>query len=229
MFTVTTLSQRANHLVLRCSAQLPVSCESLFALGKSWGRRPERVYRHQMFYVNADKCAINEEEVREMQIQRHSRTAEAVIRRCRKGQFFYELNGSRCSNCWQLCALGLWVRYLSLFYDTKRLRTVTNKTTDLLCNTFPLFARESTLSQKTKTKLLWVACPIHSHVSHVTGTVSNSKCLRANGFYPKGTLTSHLHDTLNVEDIQDFIHRLTAKFFVHCPTHPNPLVQQIGN
>jgi predicted Ser/Thr protein kinase len=35
-----------------------------------------------MFYVNADKCAINEEEVREMQIQRHSRTAEAVIRRC---------------------------------------------------------------------------------------------------------------------------------------------------
>lgn len=83
---------------------------------------------------------------------------------CRKGQLFYELSGSRCSNCWQLCALGLWVRYLGLSYDTKRLRIVTNKTTDLPCNTFPLFARDSTLSQESKTILLSVACPIHLHL-----------------------------------------------------------------
>jgi hypothetical protein len=36
---------------------------------------------------------------------------------------------------------------------------------------------------------------------------------------------SHLHDSLNIESLRDFIHHLTAK----CPFHPNPLVQQIGN
>jgi len=25
------------------------------------------------------------------------------------------------------------------------------------------------------------------------------------------------------------IHRITDKFFAHCPLHPNPLIQQIGN
>ena len=37
------------------------------------------------------------------------------------------------------------------------------------------------------------------------------------------------NDTLNIEPIRDFIHQLTAKFFANCPSHPNHLVQQIGN
>jgi hypothetical protein len=43
------------------------------------------------------------------------------------------------------------------------------------------------------------------------------------------TSTSHLHSSLNIEPIRYFIHQLTAKFFAHCPSHPKPLVQQIGN
>ena len=38
----------------------------------------------------------------------------------------------------------------------------------------------------------------------------------------------HIYITLT-EPISDIIHRLTAKFFAHCPSHPNPLVQQTGN
>jgi len=38
-----------------------------------------------------------------------------------------------------------------------------------------------------------------------------------------------MHYTLNIELIPIVIHQLTVKFFAHCPSHPNPLVQQIGN
>ena len=40
--------------------------------------------------------------------------------------------------------------------------------------------------------------------------------------HPTRTPTSHLHDTLNNEPITVIIHRLTVKFFGHCPSHPNP-------
>jgi hypothetical protein len=43
------------------------------------------------------------------------------------------------------------------------------------------------------------------------------------------TPASHLHYTVNIEPIHVIIHRLTAKIFPHCPSHPNPLVQQTGN
>jgi hypothetical protein len=48
--------------------------------------------------------------------------------------------------------------------------------------------------------------------------------LRVTGNCPSGTLISPLHDTLNIEPIQNFIHGLTAKCFATCPSHPNPLV-----
>jgi hypothetical protein len=35
--------------------------------------------------------------------------------------------------------------------------------------------------------------------------------------------------SLTIYSIGVLIHRLTDKFFSHCPLHPNPLVQQIGN
>jgi len=37
------------------------------------------------------------------------------------------------------------------------------------------------------------------------------------------------HDTFSIKTTPVIIHRLTAKFFAHCPSHPNPLVNQIGN
>jgi hypothetical protein len=36
----------------------------------------------------------------------------------------------------------------------------------------------------------------------------------------------YIYITLKIEPISDIIHRLTAKFFAHCPSHPKPLVQQ---
>jgi len=59
--------------------------------------------------------------------------------------------------------------------------------------------------------------------------VIQSKCFRVIGNHPRPTPTSHLHNSLNIEPIPVIIHRLTDKFFAHCPAHPNPLVQHIGN
>jgi hypothetical protein len=55
--------------------------------------------------------------------------------------------------------------------------------------------------------------------------IPGSKCLRVIGNHPRPTHTSHLQNILHVEPI----HRLADKFFAHCPSHPNPLVKQIGN
>jgi len=59
--------------------------------------------------------------------------------------------------------------------------------------------------------------------------VTQSKCLRVIGNHPRRTPLSHLHNTLNIEPIPAVIHRLNGKCVAHCPLHPSPLVQQIGN
>jgi len=53
--------------------------------------------------------------------------------------------------------------------------------------------------------------------------------LQVIGNHPRRTPTSQLHYIINIEPISIIIHRLTAKFFAHYTSHPNPLVQQIGN
>ena len=58
--------------------------------------------------------------------------------------------------------------------------------------------------------------------------ILQSKCLRVIGNYSRRTPITHLHTALNLEPIRDSIFRLTEKFF-NCPTHPNPLVREIGN
>jgi uncharacterized protein YbaR (Trm112 family) len=62
-----------------------------------------------------------------------------------------------------------------------------------------------------------------------TPSYTQSKCFRVIGNHPRPTPISNLHNTLNIEPIPVIIHRLTDKFFAHCPSHHNPLVQQIGN
>ena len=57
----------------------------------------------------------------------------------------------------------------------------------------------------------------------------HKKRLGVNADYTIVITISRLHNSLNIVPIRDFIHRLTAKFFAHCPSHPKPLVQQIGN
>ena len=59
--------------------------------------------------------------------------------------------------------------------------------------------------------------------------VSQSKCLRVIGNYPRNTPIPLLHATLNTPPIQEFIYLLTDKFFNRCPTHPNLLISSIGN
>lgn len=64
---------------------------------------------------------------------------------------------------------------------TEHLRTVTNKTTDLLCDIFALLARGDRISQKTKLTPYTFDHPIHSHLPsaclelYTTPTTSNSK------------------------------------------------------
>jgi hypothetical protein len=65
--------------------------------------------------------------------------------------------------------------------------------------------------------------------NHCKLQVVKNKSLQVIGDYPRGTSMSHLHDVLNIEPIQYFIHQLAAKFFANCPSHPNPLVQQVIN
>ena len=106
--------------------------------------------------------------------------------------------------------------------------------------TFPLLAHDSTLSLHDKLTIykllirpiLTYAAPIWSNISpsnyrHLQ--VLQSKCRRVIGDYPRRTLIPHLHSTLSLEPIHEFIYCLTAKFFHNCSTHPNPLVCQIGN
>ena len=63
--------------------------------------------------------------------------------------------------------------------------------------------------------------------NYLSHQVIQSRCLQVIGNYPTCTPTSHLHDTLNNEPIPVIIHQLKAKFFSHCTSNPNPLVQQI--
>jgi hypothetical protein len=105
---------------------------------------------------------------------------------------------------------------------------------------FPLIARDSTLSPHNKLTLyklmirpiLTYAAPVWSNTSSFNYRhlqLLQSKCLRVIGNYPRRTPIPHLHSSLNLEPIQEFIYRLTENFFHNCSTHLNPLVRQIGN
>ena len=110
----------------------------------------------------------------------------------------------------------------------------------LLNQVSPLLTRDSTLSSHNKLTIYkLLPLPILTHATRVWSNTSpsnyrhlqvlQSKCLRVIGFYPRRTAIPHLHSTLSLETIHEFIHRLTANFFHNCSTHPNPLVCQIGN
>ena len=112
--------------------------------------------------------------------------------------------------------------------------------TGTLVQLFPLLERDSTLTTHNKLILyklfirsaLTYAAPVWSYISPSTYRrlqVLQSKCLRVIGNYPRCTPIPHLHTTLNIPPIRDFIYHLTDKFFSICPTHPNPLIRSIGN
>jgi hypothetical protein len=137
------------------------------------------------------------------------------------------------------------IRYLGLVLDpkllfTRHLSSVIQKATGTFLALFPLLARDSTLSIPNKLTLfkllirsaLTYAAPVWSNTSSSNYRqlqILQSKCLRVIGNYSRRTPITHLHTALNLEPIRDFIFRLTEKFFLNCPTHPNPLVREIGN
>jgi hypothetical protein len=80
--------------------------------------------------------------------------------------------------------------------------------------------------------MLTYAAPVWSNTSSYNYRrlqISQSKCLRVIGNYPRCTPIPRLHATLNVTLIRDFIYHLTANFFDRCSAHPNTLVRSIGN
>jgi len=114
------------------------------------------------------------------------------------------------------------------------------KATGIFLKLFPLLVRDSTLSSHNKLTLykllirpvLTYAAPIWSNTlssNYRHLQLLQSKCLRVIGNYPRCYPIPHLHSTLNLEPIHEFIYRVTDKFFHNCSTHPNPLVCQIGN
>jgi hypothetical protein len=103
---------------------------------------------------------------------------------------------------------------------------------------YPFLARDSTLSIPNKLTLyklcirsiLTYAAPVWSNTSSYNYhrlQISQSKCLRVIGNYPRRTPIPRLHATLNVTPIREFIYHLTANFFDRCPAHPNPLDRSI--
>ena len=72
----------------------------------------------------------------------------------------------------------------------------------------------------------WNNPSFHNH-RHLQ--ISQSKCLRVIGDYPRRTPIPYLHTSLNIPPILNFIHHLTDIFFSRCLLHPNPLIQSIGN
>jgi len=136
------------------------------------------------------------------------------------------------------------VKYLGLLLDskqlfTKHLQTVLHKATGTLLRIFPLLARDSPLTIPNKI-LLYRLLKFHDHI-HCTGMelnisnqLSSSTSLsikmppRYWGFSPEHSYIKPPRSP-QIIPIRQFIYRLTDKFFVSCPAHPNPLIRNTGN
>jgi len=106
------------------------------------------------------------------------------------------------------------VRYLGLLLDskllfTRHLTSVIHKATGVFLQLLPLLARDSTLSIPNKLTLyklcirpiLTYTAPVWSSTSSYNYhrlQISQSKCLRVIGNFPRRTPIPHLHTTLNV-------------------------------
>ena len=124
--------------------------------------------------------------------------------------------------------LGLRLRSKLLF--SQCLHTVANKATGIFCNIFPLLTQDSALTQSNKVSIYKLLIrSILTYTTHVWSStcssnylrlqIIQSKCLQVIGNHPRHTPTAHLHNTLNIEPVCDFVHLITARF---CPSHPNP-------
>lgn len=120
-----------------------------------------------------------------------------------------------CSNGWRLRSIVLGPSYRLQTPLHVPLCTITNTVTGMLSNIFPILAWDSMLSHKTKLTLKTGAHLIHSHRHHSCLECStwfklpqtlSSKTRAYKRLVPiPGVLPLHnLHNTLNIETIQDF-------------------------
>ena len=100
------------------------------------------------------------------------------------------------------------------------------------CDSTLTIPNKPTLYKLCIRSILTYAAPVWSNTSSYNYRrlhISQSKCIRVIGIFPRRTPKPHLHTTLNITPIRDFIYHLTANFFDRCPAHPNPLVCSIRN
>jgi len=137
------------------------------------------------------------------------------------------------------------VQYLGLLRDPKLLFTthltsVTHKPNGIFLQLFPLLARDSTLYIPNKIILFQTIYPLYTHIrcpcleQHIILQLlltANFTVQMPPRYWqlPRRTPIPHLHATLNVTPICNFIYHLTTNFFDSCPAHSNPLVRSIGN
>lgn len=137
------------------------------------------------------------------------------------------------------------VKYLGVQLDrTLNFNTHTNnrcnKTIGIMCKLFPLLSRNSKINLQNKLLIyklilrpvLTYACPIWSYISKTKYNqlqIVQNKCLRIITNSPKYTKIHHLHTTTNMPLIEDYIIKLTKKFFENCSFHENPYIRDIGN
>ena len=99
--------------------------------------------------------------------------------------------------------------------------TIGNQTCDIpACSAVHQPTAPLTLFKLLILSTLTYAAPVWSNTSSSNYRqlqILQSKCLRVIGNYSRRTPITHLH------------FHLTEKFFLNCPTHPNPLVREIGN
>lgn len=135
------------------------------------------------------------------------------------------------------------VKYLGVFLDsklnfTKHINYIITKAISGLIKLYPLFNRHSHIRPHIKLLLykvlirsgLTYACPVWSITckSNVNKLqITQNKFLRLVGNYRKWSMISVIHSELNIEYIQDFIQKMTVKYFDRIDNHVNNLILDI--
>jgi len=116
---------------------------------------------------------------------------------------------------------------------TRLLTSALHKATGILCQLFPLLARDSTLSIPNKITLyklrirtlLTYSAPVWSNTStsnYRRLQILQSKCLRVIGNFPRHTPIPRFHSALNVAPIHYFIYHLTDNSLAAALSTPTP-------
>lgn len=136
------------------------------------------------------------------------------------------------------------VKYLGVLFDskltfTKHINKSCTTANKILRMIYPIYNRRSKLSQKNKLiifktiirPVLTYGCPawqIASKSNIKNLQIIQNHCLRIIGRYPRYERINTMHENINIEFIDEYIKKLTKKYFERIATHDNILIQNIG-